>query len=51
LPLPEESRLTSASHLMIANPFRGAGVGRLFSTHPSTAARVARLERMAGYRR
>ncbi|MEU8266238.1 zinc metalloprotease HtpX [Sphaerisporangium sp. NPDC049002] len=51
LPLPEESRLTSASHLMIANPFRGAGVGRLFSTHPSTAARVARLESMAGYRR
>ncbi|MEV7968707.1 zinc metalloprotease HtpX [Sphaerisporangium sp. NPDC088356] len=51
LPLPEESRLTSASHLMIANPFRGAGVGRLFSTHPSTAARVARLERLAGYRR
>ncbi|MFG1879966.1 zinc metalloprotease HtpX [Sphaerisporangium sp. NPDC049003] len=51
LPLPEESRLTSASHLMIANPFRGAGVGRLFSTHPSTAARVARLEGMAGYRR
>ncbi|GII89045.1 protease HtpX [Sphaerisporangium siamense] len=51
LPLPEESRLTSASHLMIANPFRGAGVGRLFATHPSTAARVARLERLAGYPR
>ncbi|MDH2428969.1 zinc metalloprotease HtpX [Sphaerisporangium sp. TRM90804] len=51
LPLPEQSRLTSASHLMIANPFRGTGVGRLFATHPSTAARVARLERMAGYRR
>ncbi|NUT42644.1 MAG: zinc metalloprotease HtpX [Thermoactinospora sp.] len=51
LPLPENSRLTSASHMMIANPFRGAGVGRLFSTHPSTAERVARLERMAGYRR
>ncbi|GGP12760.1 zinc metalloprotease HtpX [Nonomuraea glycinis] len=51
LPLPENSRLTSASHLMIANPFSGIGLGRLFSTHPATAERVARLERMAGYRR
>ncbi|NRQ37297.1 zinc metalloprotease HtpX [Nonomuraea sp. NN258] len=51
LPLPENSRLTSASHMMIANPFSGSGFGRLFSTHPPTSERVARLERMAGYRR
>ncbi|WP_433250360.1 zinc metalloprotease HtpX [Streptosporangium sp. CA-135522] len=51
LPLPENGRIASASHLMIANPFRGAGLGRMFSTHPSTAERIARLERMAGYRR
>jgi heat shock protein HtpX len=51
LPLPENSRMTSASHLLIANPFSNAGLGRLFSTHPPTAERVARLERMAGYRR
>jgi len=50
-PLPENSRLTSASHLMIANPFNGSGLGRMFSSHPPTAERVARLERMAGYRR
>jgi heat shock protein HtpX len=51
LPLPEDSRLTAVSHLMIANPFRGDGLVRLFSTHPATAQRIARLEEMAGYRR
>ncbi|GAA2997048.1 zinc metalloprotease HtpX [Streptosporangium longisporum] len=51
LPLPENGRIVSASHLMIANPFRGTGISRIFSTHPPTAERVARLERMAGYRR
>ncbi|MCO7222212.1 zinc metalloprotease HtpX [Klenkia sp. PcliD-1-E] len=46
-PLPQEQRLVSQSHLMIANPFRGAGMASMFATHPPMAERIARLEQLA----
>jgi heat shock protein HtpX len=37
----------ATAHLFIVNPFSAAGMARLFSTHPSTDERVARLEQIA----
>jgi heat shock protein HtpX len=39
----------STAHLFISNPFKGgvSGLAKLFSTHPPTAERVARLEALA----
>ena len=50
-PLAPEPSLQPTSALMIANPFRAAGVARWFSTHPPMPERIARLEEMAGYKR
>lgn len=48
VPLPQDQRLVNASHLMIANPFRGGAMTKLFATHPPMRERIERLERMAG---
>ena len=41
------SKNPAISSLYIINPFRGSTLTGLFSTHPSTQKRVARLERIA----
>ncbi len=38
----------ATAHMFIINPLSGRGADNLFSTHPSTANRVARLHEMAG---
>ncbi|MDQ4038017.1 MAG: zinc metalloprotease HtpX [Actinomycetota bacterium] len=47
LPLPQEDRLVTTSHLMIANPFRAGGMAQMFATHPPMEHRIARLEELA----
>jgi heat shock protein HtpX len=47
LPLPQEDRLVTQSHLMIANPFRGQGMATMFASHPPMPQRIARLEQLA----
>lgn len=46
-PLPKTSTDTSTAAMMIESPFRGADMSRLFSTHPPTEDRIARLNQMA----
>jgi heat shock protein HtpX len=46
-PLPQDERLVTQSHLMIANPFRPEGLASLFSTHPPMEERIRRLHQLA----
>jgi len=45
--IPMTAGSPATAHLFIINPFSGGGLVRLFSTHPSTEERIARLQAMA----
>lgn len=45
--LPMTAGSPATAHLFIINPFAGGGLVRLFSTHPSTEERIARLQALA----
>ena len=46
-PLEAEERHPETAQMMIMNPLSGGGIKGLFSTHPSTEERIARLMAMA----
>ncbi len=45
--IPMQHGTPATAHLFIVNPFSGGALANLFSTHPSTEQRIARLEAMA----
>jgi heat shock protein HtpX len=45
--LPLQANQATA-HMMIVNPLRGGGIARMFSTHPNTEERIARLQGLVG---
>ena len=47
-PMLAAERNPATAQMMIMNPLRGGGLSGLFSTHPTTEERVARLMAMAG---
>ena len=43
----DAERNPATAHMFIINPLAGHGMDNLFSTHPSTDRRIARLREMA----
>jgi len=46
--VPMTDASPASAHLFILNPFGAGGMSRMFSTHPSTEERIARLQAMRG---
>lgn len=46
---PLEVANKATAHLYIANPLKGAGISRLFGTHPPIGERIKALRSMGGY--
>ena len=47
IPFPTAEAHPATAQMMIMNPLAGGGIDNLFSTHPKTAERIARLEAIA----
>ena len=45
--IPMQAASPATAHMFIVNPLRGNGIMKLFSTHPSTAERIERLQQLA----
>jgi heat shock protein HtpX len=45
--IPMKNAGTATAHMFILNPLTGGGIAKLFSTHPATNDRIARLEKIA----
>ena len=48
IPMPTAEAHPETGQMMIMNPLSGGGIAGLFSTHPATEERVARLRAMVG---
>jgi len=48
IPNAEAQTHPATAHMFIINPLQGGGLSGLFSSHPSTEERIARLRAMAG---
>lgn len=46
-PMPPTATDRSVAAMMIESPFSARGISKMFSTHPPTADRIARLQQMA----